>query len=88
MVGIVVSAALQSLFSSPEPKAHKVSLWYSSRAGVRASTFSNFNILDNKANHDQILSKASLRRGEGCVRFMPGRIRTWQQIAPIDLQCE
>ena len=26
------------VFSSPEPKAHKVSLEYSSRAGVRASS--------------------------------------------------
>ena len=26
------------VFSSPEPKAHKVSLLYSSRAGVRASS--------------------------------------------------
>ena len=40
------------LFSSPEPKAHKVSLWDGTRAGVRASmracvrasTLSNMNI--------------------------------------------
>ena len=25
------------IFSSPEPKAHKVSLWYTGRSGVRAS---------------------------------------------------
>ena len=30
------------IFSSPEPKAHKVSLQYSSLAGVRASSSSTF----------------------------------------------
>ena len=71
-LNIILTAVV---FSSPEPKAHKVSLWYSSRAGVRpsvrasvrVSTFSNSNY--DKADRDQILSKASLRRGKGCIRF-------------------
>ena len=41
------------------------------RPSVHASVH-NFNLEyleDNKSNHNQILSEASLRRGKGCIRF-------------------
>ena len=42
---------------------------YAMRASVRQSVhiFKLEHLLDNKANRDQILSKALLRRGKGCV---------------------
>ena len=41
------------------------------RASVRpcVHTFNLEYFLDNKANRNQILSEASLRRGKGCIRF-------------------
>ena len=59
------------LFSSPEPKAHKVSLKDGTRASVRPSfhTFKHEYLRDQQADYNQILSEASLGLGKGCIRF-------------------
>ena len=61
-----------SLISSPEPKAHKVSLYYSkapSSVVVVVHTFEQLYLQDQLANFSQILSVASLGWGKGCIRF-------------------
>ena len=60
------------LFSSPEPKAQgELIVWDSSRRpSVRPFTLSNIDISETKrANHNQILSGASLGWGIDCIRF-------------------
>ena len=65
------------LFSSPEPKAHGELIVYQSirRLSVWLCVCLSVNIfkleyLRNQwANHNQILSEASLGRGKGCIRF-------------------
>ena len=57
--------------SSPELKAHKVSLQDGTRAGVRpcVHTFKHEYLRDQQADYNQILSEASLGWGKGCIRF-------------------
>ena len=63
------------IFSSPEPKAHKVSLQDGTRAGVRelvsacVHTFKHEYLRDQQADYNQILSEASLGCGKGGIRF-------------------
>ena len=78
------------IVSSPEPKAHKVSLYYTSRASVPASvrasvrplTLSNINI---SATSWQIGMKFYLKHhwggGKASVGFDPDRIRTLVSMA-------
>ena len=82
-ISILISfSTLDDLVSSPEPKAHKVSLQDRTRAGVRVSvcpcvcvcvcplTISNMNISKTRgADCNQILSEASLGWGKACIRF-------------------
>ena len=62
------------IFSSPEPKAHKVSLYYtkapSSSSSIVFHTFEQTYLQDQLANFSQILSVASLGRWKGCIRFL------------------
>ena len=77
---------MSHIFSSPEPKAHKVSLWYTIRAGVRASvcalTLSNINI---SATSGPIVTKFYLKYhwvgGKDALGFGPDRIRTLVSMA-------
>ena len=56
------------IISSPELKAHKMSLQYTN--GLSSSTLSNLNISWSQlASLDQILCVASLGWGKGCIRF-------------------
>ena len=56
------------IFSSPELKAHKVSLQYTN--GLSSSTLSNLNTSKSQlASLDQILCFALLGWGKGCIRF-------------------
>ena len=78
-------------FCSPEPKAHKVSLWYTSRAGVCCPSVCvsvcvpvcpHFQALISSQPVTEpiainfYLIKTSLGWGEGCINFGPDRIRT------------
>ena len=60
-----------SVFSSPKPKAHKVSLYYTNGPSL-SSVFHTF-ILEylwsQLANLDQILCLTSLGWGKGCIQF-------------------
>ena len=58
-------------FSSPEPKAHKVSLKYTNGppSVVVVHTFKLEYLWSQLANLDQILCVASLGWGKGCIRF-------------------
>ena len=66
---------LDRVFSSPEPKAHKVSLKDGRRAGVRALTLSNMNI---SATSRLIATKFYLKHHRGgkkaALGFWPDRI--------------
>ena len=44
LINLYIKFMKMSVFSSPEPKAHKVSLKYTSRASVCPFTLSNMNI--------------------------------------------
>ena len=69
---------LYHVFSSPEPKAHKVSYRMglepaSVRASVRVRAcvhiFKHEYLQAQQADYNQILSEASLGWGKGCIRF-------------------
>ena len=58
----------KAVFSSPEPKAHKVRVMYTN--GSSSVVVHTFKLLwSQKANLDQILCVASLGWGKGCIRF-------------------
>ena len=76
------------LVSSPEPKAHKVSLHYTSRAVVRqcalvcASTFSNMNISEtSRPTTIKFYLKQHWGRGKASLGFDPDQIRTLVSMA-------
>ena len=67
------------IISSPELKAHKVILWYTSRAGICPSvsvcvclcdhTFKHEYLGNQWADRNQIITEASLGWGKGCTKF-------------------
>ena len=60
------------IFSSPEPKAHKVSLKYTNSQSSSSSVVHTFKLeylWSQMANLDQILCEASLGWGKGCIRL-------------------
>ena len=71
------SGARCLIFSSPEPKAHKMSLLYTNgpssvcrrRPSVVIHTFKLEYLWSELANLNQILCVASLGWGKGCIRF-------------------
>ena len=74
---------LTYLFSSPEPKADKVSLYYSKALSSVVHTFEQLYLQDQLANFSQILSVAPLGWGKGCFRFGPKLWLLWQQKLPL-----
>ena len=60
-------------FSSPEPKAHgELIVYQSSRCPsvcMCVNTFKHEYLHNQQADHNKILSEASLGRGKGCIRF-------------------
>ena len=73
---------LTCIFSSPEPKAHKLSLQDGTRAGIRASTLSNMNISETSR---PITIKFYLKHhwggGKAALGFGADQIRTLVSMA-------
>ena len=86
MISVDIFFHIFEIISSPEPKAHKVSLKYTSRASVRlcvrALTLSNMNI---SATSGPIVTKFYLKHhwvgGKDALGFGPDRIRTLVSMA-------
>ena len=76
---------LTYLFSSPEPKADKVSLYYSKALSSVVHTFEQLYLQDQLANFSQILSVAPLGWGKGCFRFWAKTVVTMATETPIDI---
>ena len=75
-------------FSSPEPKAHKVSLYSIARlrrplsSSVVVHTFEQIYLTDQLADFSQNVSVASLGRGKAALGFGADRIKT---VVTIDI---
>ena len=86
-IGKAKQSKRTALFSSPDPKAHKVSLLDGTRLGVRASvracvhTFKHEYLWDQQADYNQILSEASLGWGKAALGFGADQIRTLVSMA-------
>ena len=83
---------LTYIFSSPEPKAQKVSLYIPVEPsyvrpwlGGCVNTFIQKYLRDQRADRNQILSEASLRWGKAASGFNADQIRTLVSMAPIGL---